>query len=165
MSGDASKERRSWTADRLFTAAAVAALPIFLGCTTSGSEEGRGSGSAAERSVATVAEGAAEPWSSRQAGGEQDMAADFYEVLLRWQPSGPDPHVGEWLERQGLTAIPMKAGTLTVASRSQIEKLFGVSVEAGQPGAEPQVPEELRSYVSSVSILKPRSYLGVMIGE
>jgi hypothetical protein len=58
------------------------------------------------------------------------MAAEFYEVLLRWQASGPDPHVREWLEKQGLTAIPMKAGTLTVASPSQIEELFGVSVEA-----------------------------------
>jgi hypothetical protein len=86
------------------------------------------------------------------------MAAEFYEVLLRWQPSGPDPHVREWLEKQGLTAMPMKAGLLTVATPSQIEKLFGVSAEALQPLRELNVPEELRSYVSSVAVLKPRSY-------
>ena len=76
------------------------------------------------------------------------MAADFFEVLLRWQPSGPDPHVREWLERQGLTAMPMKAGMLTVATRSQIETSFGVSGEAVQPTLELPVAEELRPNVS-----------------
>ena len=54
--------------------------------------------------------------------------------------------------------MPMKAGILTLASRSQIEKSFGVSLEDAQPPFELPVPEELRSYVSSVTVLKPRSY-------
>jgi hypothetical protein len=47
---------------------------------------------------------------------------------------------------------------LTLASSSQIEKSFGVSVEGAQPPLELPVPEELKSSVSSIIILKPRSY-------
>jgi hypothetical protein len=144
--------------DRLFTAVAIAALPIVLSSTASGSEERRGNGSAAERATATVANRMAEASPSKQGESEQDMAGDFFEVLLKWTPSGADPHVREWLEGQGLTAIPMKAGMLTVASRSQIENSFGVSVEDVQPPFELPVPEELRPYLSSVTFLKPRSY-------
>jgi hypothetical protein len=99
-----------------------------------------------------------EPGSLKQAGRGQIMAGGFFEVLLKWTPSGADPRVRDWLERQGLTAMPMKAGMLTVASRSQIEKSFGVSVEDVPPPLELPVPEELRPYLSSVTVLKPRSY-------
>jgi hypothetical protein len=86
------------------------------------------------------------------------MAGGFYEVLLKWSPAGADPHVREWLQRQGLTAMPMKAGMLTIASRDQIEKAFGVSVGDGPPPFELPVPEELKPYLASVTVLKPRSY-------
>ncbi len=86
------------------------------------------------------------------------MPGDFFEVLLKWTPSGADPRVRDWLERQGLTAMSMKAGMLTIASPGQIEKSFGVSVEGAQPPLELPVPEELRSSVSSITVLKPRSY-------
>ncbi len=82
-----------------FTAVAIAALPIVLGSTANSNEEGRGSGSAAEGSIAAATKGMAEPCSFKRAGREQNMAGNFFEVLLKWAPSGPDPHVREWLER------------------------------------------------------------------
>lgn len=96
--------------------------------------------------------------SMTQAGGERDVAGGFYEVLLKWSASGADPRVREWLEGRGLTAMSMKAGMLTLASSSQIEKSFGVSVEGVRPPLELPVPEELRSSISSITVLKPRSY-------
>jgi hypothetical protein len=137
------------------TAVAIAALPVVLDPTASSSEEGRESLSA---SAPTHGREIAEASSPKQAGREQNMAGEFFEVLLKWTPSGTDPHVREWLEGQGLTAMPMKAGMLTLASRSQIEKSFGVSVGDAQPPFEVPVPEELRPYLSSVTVLKPRSY-------
>jgi hypothetical protein len=140
------------------TAVTIAALPILLGSTASSSDEGRGSGSVAERSVAADIREIAAASPPKPADREQNMAGDFFEVLLKWTPSGADSHVREWLERQGLTAMPMKAGMLTLASRSQIEKAFGVSLEDAQPPFELPIPEELRPYLSAVTVLKPRSY-------
>ena len=132
---------------------ALIALFIVLGAAMLG----WGNLSATARTIATNNRGIAEA-SAKQGGGEQNVAGDFYEVLLKWTPSGADPHVREWLEGQGLTAMSMKAGMLTLASPSQIEKSFGVSVEGAQPPFELPVPDELRSSVSSITVLKPRSY-------
>jgi hypothetical protein len=141
----------------LLTAVAVAASLIVLGSAACSSEEGRGSLYSTAPSIATDTRGIAAA-SVTQAGGEHKVAGDFYEVLLKWTPSGADPRVGEWLEGRGLTAMSMKAGLLTIASPGQIEKSFGVSVEGAQPPFELPVPEELRSAVSSITVLKPRSY-------
>ena len=131
----------------LLTALALAASHIVLGCTAVSSGAMNRSGSIA-RSIAI----------SMEPAGSTQNTSDFFEVLLKWTPSGADPHVREWLEGQGLTAMSMKAGMLTMASPGQIEKSFGVSVEGVQPPLELPVPEELRSSVSSITVLKPRSY-------
>jgi hypothetical protein len=142
---------------RHFVLTAVAASLIVIGTAACDSKEGHGSLSANAPSIATDTRGIVAE-SATQAGGEQTMAGEFFEVLLKWSPSGADPRVRDWLERQGLTAMPMKAGMLTVVSRGQIETSFGVSVEDVQPPVELPVPEELKPYLSAVTVLKPRSY-------
>jgi hypothetical protein len=142
----------------VFAVAALAASLIVLGTAACNSDEGRGGLYATAPSIATDTRGIAAAAAPKQAGGEQNVAGDFYEVLLKWTPSGADPRVGEWLEGQGLTAMSMKAGMLTLASPGQIERSFGVSVESAQPPLELPVPQELKSAVSSITVLKPRSY-------
>jgi hypothetical protein len=66
-----------------FIAVLIATLPIVLGSTTSSSDKGRGSGSVAEGSVAADVREIAEASPPKQAGGEQNMAGDFLEVLLK----------------------------------------------------------------------------------
>jgi hypothetical protein len=136
----------------------IAASFLILGSAACASDEGSGS-IATSPGIAADTRGVAEAASSAtHAGGERNVAGDFYEVLLNWGASGADPRVREWLEGRGLTAMSMKAGMLTLVSPGQIEKAFGVSVQGAQTPFELPVPEELRSAVTSVTVLKPRSY-------
>jgi hypothetical protein len=137
----------------VLVAVAIAAFIVAAGAAC----DGRGGLSASTPGTAANTRELGEA-SPKQVGGEQKVAGDFYEVLLKWTPSGADPRVREWLEGQGLTTMSMKAGILTIASPRQIDKSFGVSVEGVQPPFELPVPEELRSCVSSITVLKPRSY-------
>lgn len=136
---------------------AIAVSLGVLGSATCDTGGERGSLTASAPDTAADKRGMAAA-SMTQAGGERDVAGGFYEVLLKWSASGADPRVREWLEGRGLTAMSMKAGMLTLASSSQIEKSFGVSVEGVRPPLELPVPEELRSSISSITVLKPRSY-------
>lgn len=140
------------------TAATLGASLLVLGSAACDKDEGRGSIPASARSTAADTREPGEAPFATRTGGEQNVAGDFYEVLLKWTPAGADPRVRDWLERQGMTAMSMKAGLLTIASPGQIEKSFGVAVEGAQPPFELPVPEELRSAVSSITVLKPRSY-------
>jgi hypothetical protein len=135
----------------------IAAPLIVLGSAACDRERGREGLSASAPGIAGDKTGRVTE-ASEQGGSAQSVAGEFYEVLLKWSPAGADPRVREWLERQGLTAMPMKAGMLTLASPGQIEKSFGVSLETAQPPLALPVPRELGSSVASVTVLKPRSY-------
>ena len=140
-------------------AVTVTALLVLIGSAACDSGEVAGSLPANRPSTTAIdTTGSAETTFSSRAGEEQNVAGDFYEVLLKWGASGADPRVRQWLEARGLTAMSMRAGMLTLASPGQIEKSFGVSIEGAEPPLELPVPEELRSSISSITVLKPRSY-------
>ena len=86
------------------------------------------------------------------------MADEFIELILIWAALGPHAQTREWLEKQGLTVMPMKSGLLITGSQRQIEKVFRVSLDNQQPPLRLPVPEELAPHVSSVSWPRPREY-------
>ena len=86
------------------------------------------------------------------------MTDDFVQLFLKWSSAGEHPEVKAWLERNGLSSMPMKQGLLVTGNRQRIEKAFAVSLENVQGPFELPIPEDLTQHVSSIALPRPRSY-------
>jgi hypothetical protein len=86
------------------------------------------------------------------------LADDYIELFVKWTPNTITDSARRWLEQRGFMVTPMKSGVLLLGTRNQIEKAFSVSLENIKPPANLPVPTELRDYVDSITIPKPRSY-------
>lgn len=87
-----------------------------------------------------------------------DKYEDYIELFLKWKESGENRQAKAWLQKNGLSMLPMKNGLLITGSRDLIEKVFSVSLENKQPPFELPVPAELQPFVESITLPRPRSY-------
>jgi hypothetical protein len=87
-----------------------------------------------------------------------DKHQDYIELFLKWTGSGESQQTKTWLQKNGLSMLPMKQGLLITGSRQQIENVFSVSLENRQLPFELPIPAELQPFVASITLPKPRSY-------
>ena len=86
------------------------------------------------------------------------MADDYFELFVKWTPNTVTNNARRWLEQRGFTVTTMKSGVLLLGTRNQIENAFSVSLENIKLPVNLPVPAELRDYIDSITIPKPRSY-------
>ena len=86
------------------------------------------------------------------------LADDYFELFVKWTPNTVTDNARRWLEQRGFTVTPMKSGVLLLGTINQIENAFSVSLENIKLPVNLPVPAELRDYVDSITIPKPRSY-------
>jgi hypothetical protein len=86
------------------------------------------------------------------------MADDYIELFLKLSSEANQDLVRGWLEKHHLSSTKMKLGLLVLATKTNIEKAFSVSLEDVQLPVELPVPSELQGHVVSVTFPKPRSY-------
>lgn len=84
------------------------------------------------------------------------MNDDFIEALLLWSENGASDSVNQWLSDRSLNTIPMKAGLLITGSKRQIELAFAIDLTQAEPPIALPVPTEIKAYVASIEIPKPR---------
>ena len=87
-----------------------------------------------------------------------DQHEDYIELFLKWKGSGESPQIKAWLQKNGLSVLPMKHGLLITGGRQQIEKVFSVSLKNKQPPFGLPLPGELQPFVESITLPRPRSY-------
>ena len=87
-----------------------------------------------------------------------NMEDEFIVLFLGWTQEAPHDRIRRWLADRQLETLPMKAGLAITGLRSQIEKVFCVSLENKEPPVELPVPEELQPHVLSVRWPRPRTY-------
>ena len=86
------------------------------------------------------------------------LADDYFELFVKWTPNTVTDNARRWLEQRGFMVTTMKSGVLLLGTRNQIENAFSVSLENIKLPVNLPVPAELRDYVDSITIPKPRSY-------
>jgi hypothetical protein len=84
------------------------------------------------------------------------MNGDFIEALLLWNEKGSSDSVSQWLQKHGLTSIPMKTGLLITGTSKQFENVFSVDLKHTEPPLELPVPAEFKEHVASIVIPKRR---------
>lgn len=85
------------------------------------------------------------------------MTDEYVELFLKWA-KGESPEVKSWLERKGLSTIPMKDGLLVSGSRDQVEKAFAVSLENRELPFTLPIPKDLAPHLASIILPRSRSY-------
>lgn len=76
---------------------------------------------------------------------------EHLEVLIELRPDGSRERVASWLERRGLTALPMVAGILAAGDAGAFAAALGAD-----PRGAVRVPEELSEHVASITPVPPR---------
>ncbi len=80
------------------------------------------------------------------------MVTDYLEAVLLWSEGGPSPRAAQYLERYGLTILPMAAGLLISGDRRQFEEAFQSDLSQIQTPFALPVPPELQTVVASIVI-------------
>ena len=89
---------------------------------------------------------------------------DYIELFLKWKGSGESPQIKAWLQKNGLSVLPMKHGLLITGGRQQIEKVFSVSLENKQPPFGLPLPGELQPFVEFDHFTKTAFLLFLTLG-
>jgi hypothetical protein len=86
------------------------------------------------------------------------MDEDHLELIVKCTPTANAQTVRAWLERRGLSVMPMKSGLLISGSRGEIEKSLGVPVDVGDRSTTVPVPPDLKNHVAAILLPAPRSW-------
>jgi hypothetical protein len=86
------------------------------------------------------------------------MDEDHLELIVKCTPTANAQTVRAWLERRGLSVMPMKSGLLLCGSRREIEKSLGVPVDVGDRSTTVPVPPDLKNDVAAILLPRPRSW-------
>ena len=98
------------------------------------------------------------PWYRPPPAFGSDMEDEFAELFLKWTPQAQRSIAEEWLKGRGFTATQTPSGLFVLATKSQIETIFAVSLEDIRRPAKLPVPKELKDHIASVTLPVPRSY-------
>jgi hypothetical protein len=86
------------------------------------------------------------------------MEDEFAELFLKWTPQAQRSIAEEWLKGRGFAATQTPSGLFVLATKSQIETTFAVSLEDIRRPAKLPVPKELKDHIASVTLPALRSY-------
>lgn len=84
------------------------------------------------------------------------MKEEFIEAFLRWNENGPSEMVKQWLQDRDITVVAMKTGLLITGTQDKFETVFSVNLTNAELPLQLPVPKELKAYVASIGIPKPR---------
>ena len=84
------------------------------------------------------------------------MDPNYIESVLVLKAPGTSDVVRRWFEDRGFQVLEMRAGFLVTGSMDLYEKALGVDLKEAEPPVQLPVPRQLRKYVASFGIPKPR---------
>jgi hypothetical protein len=84
------------------------------------------------------------------------MAHNFVEAFLKLKPGPGAGRVGKWLEQQGLSVLPIRAGLMVSGSVEVFNRVFACDVSTLPSPARLQPPEAVADEVELVEIPRPR---------
>lgn len=89
-------------------------------------------------------------------GAQLRVNAVHLELILQVRPGVDCDRLGDRLRAQGFDPQPMRVGILLSAELSALRKLLPTLT--GTEAVEIAVPEELKDFVLSIQVFKPRSF-------
>ena len=84
------------------------------------------------------------------------MDPDYIESLWVWNERGPSELVRQWFVDRGFEVAPMRAGLLISGPRARFQTVLSVDLEDAEPPIQLPIPREVREYVASFGIPRPR---------